>query len=162
MKLIPRHGGWVIFVSLIVAFWLQMAPLPTSIEFVRPHWTLLVLLYWALALPQRPMLFIAWLTGLFHGVMQSSILGLHALSYVLIIYLIVRLYQQLRFLSSLNQAAVVFGCVLFHQFVMLWAYQLDNYPVGSIGYWLPCLTSALMWPLITLFLRSMQGRFNVV
>lgn len=162
MNGIKFHGGWVIFLSLFGAFWLQALPLPAGLDLFRPQWPLLVLFYWTLALPHRPVLLYAWLTGIFQDALQSSIFGLHALSYVLIGFLILRLYQRLRFLSLLYQSGVVFVCVLFHLFILLWSYRLNDYSVNSLMYWLAALTSSIAWPMVYLLLRTVQNRVNVV
>jgi rod shape-determining protein MreD len=161
MTSVKQQGGWVILLSLAIAFWLQSIPFFPSIEPFRPHWPLLVLIYWSLALPQRPILLYAWLLGIFQDVLHSSIFGLHALSYLLIAFIIVRFYQRVRFFSLIYQAGVIFVCVLFHLFILLWSYQLSGYSVNAFSYWFPALSSALVWPLVYQLLRTLRQRIKV-
>jgi len=46
-------GTGVIIVTLLLAALLEVIPLPASIDWVRPEWMLLVLVYWVLSLPHR-------------------------------------------------------------------------------------------------------------
>ncbi|CAM5499075.1 hypothetical protein SSTU70S_02066 [Stutzerimonas stutzeri] len=47
------HNGWVIWLSLLVALLLSIAPMPASTELARPLWLGLVIAFWSLALPHR-------------------------------------------------------------------------------------------------------------
>jgi rod shape-determining protein MreD len=161
MNLVKKQGGWVIFVTVLVAFFLQALPLPDMLAVARPEWVLLVMIYWTLALPHRPMLFSVWVVGLFQDVLQSSVLGLHALVFLIVIAVALRFYQRIRVASLLNQALMVFAALIFCQFLFLWAYSLNGYAVGSWLYWLPSVISALFWAPVCLFLRFLHKYFAV-
>ena len=61
--------------TLFVAFMLTIMPLPEwAIEF-RPDWVTLVLVYWAMALPARVGVTIAWFAGLMLDVSQYGFQG---------------------------------------------------------------------------------------
>ena len=91
-----HHGGGVILITILIGLVLSILPLPERLELFRPDWTLLILLYWSLALPQRIGVGIAWITGLLQGVLTATLLGQHAMAYAIVSYLIVKLHQRLR------------------------------------------------------------------
>jgi len=47
--------------ALFVAFMLTIMPLPEGAREFRPDWVTLVLIYWAMALPSRTGVTVAWL-----------------------------------------------------------------------------------------------------
>lgn len=73
------RNGWVIWLSLVLALLLSVAPMPAFLEAGRPLWLALFLTYWALALPHRVGMVAAWLFGLFADVLYGSLLGQNAL-----------------------------------------------------------------------------------
>ena len=53
MNTVRAHGGYLITLTLLITLIFAIIPLPLAVESYRPDWTLLVLIYWALALPHR-------------------------------------------------------------------------------------------------------------
>jgi rod shape-determining protein MreD len=85
----PSHqGGWLIVLTVVLALVLTIVPLPGGLAAFRPEWIGLVLIYWSLALPARVGLGVAWLTGIVQDVLQATLLGAHALSLTLAVFII--------------------------------------------------------------------------
>ena len=60
-----RGGGIIIIgLTILVALVLTLIPLPGWASSFRPEWLVLVLIYWAMALPERMGVTIGWLAGL--------------------------------------------------------------------------------------------------
>ncbi len=57
------HGIWVIVASFLAASLLLVMPLPNWLEYYRPEWMALVVIYWAMALPHKIGLASAWALG---------------------------------------------------------------------------------------------------
>ena len=67
----------------IGAFMLAIMPLPDwAVEF-RPDWVTLVLIYWAMAVPTRVGVTVAWFAGLLLDVSYGTLMGQHAVGMVL-------------------------------------------------------------------------------
>ncbi|MCK4708547.1 MAG: rod shape-determining protein MreD, partial [Gammaproteobacteria bacterium] len=64
-----------ILISLVIALMLNMLPLPEWANYARPDLVTLVLIYWAMALPQIAGVFLAFIFGLLLDVSQSTLLG---------------------------------------------------------------------------------------
>nr|WP_235015291.1 rod shape-determining protein MreD [Oceanicoccus sp. KOV_DT_Chl] len=65
------NGRGVIALSLIVALWLAIVPLPLWAQWGRPALVAMVLLYWVIALPERVGIGIAWLVGIVQDVVTG-------------------------------------------------------------------------------------------
>ena len=55
-----QHRSWVPFATVFVALVLLVIPAPELIRGFLPDWVAIVLIYWALALPTRMRLSLAW------------------------------------------------------------------------------------------------------
>jgi len=156
------NGSWVLFLSYLVAYVLAMLPLPEWAGWVRPEWVALVLIYWTIALPHRVGVGTALLLGLGLDVMEGAPLGQNALALLVLAVVCLTLYQRIRFFNMGQQAAVVFLLVGVHQLICQWVQALQGLGVGTLAFLLPALTSALLWPVVFILLRSLRRRHGVV
>ena len=158
----PYHrGGWVIALSFAVALMLTMLPLPDWAAYWRPEWATLVLIYWCMALPDRVGVAIGWVVGLFLDVIHGAVLGQYALTLALIAYFTLNLHQRLRIYPLMQQSLVVLVLVLMQQLLITWIRGFLGHPPGSLAYWLPSLTSMLLWAWIFIVLRDVRRHFRV-
>jgi len=156
-----RHGGGVILFTLLVAFVLAIVPLPEAARIYRPDWVLLVLLYWALALPHRVGVGVAWLAGLVQDVLTGTLLGQHALAYAVTVYLIIKLHQRIRLYPLWQQSLSLLVLLALAQLIVLWINGIVGRPIHSWLYWMPSLLGALIWPPLFLLLRNLRRAFRV-
>lgn len=157
------HGIWVIALSFVAAAFLLVLPLPESIEYYRPEWMALVLIYWVMALPHRVGLFSAWMLGFFVDVLEDSLLGLNGLVLALVAYLAMSLYRRLRMFTMLQQASTVFILVGLHQLVSFWVLTVSSQNTApNLMFLVSAFTSALIWPLVFYTLRYLRRSFHVV
>jgi len=148
-------------ITIIAAFMLAIMPLPDwAVEF-RPEWVTLVLIYWALAAPSKIGVTIAWFAGLLLDVSYGTLMGQHAIGMVLVIYVIHLLHQRLRVASLLQQAIVIFFLLLIKQLITLWVDGMLGRAPGSWLYFMPTVTSTILWPWTYLILKDIQRKFGV-
>ncbi len=148
-------------ITIIAAFMLAIMPLPDwAVEF-RPDWVTLVLIYWAMAMPSRIGVTIAWFTGLLLDVSYGTLMGQHAVGMVLVIYVIHIQHQRLRVASLLQQAIVIFVLLLLKQLLTLWVDGMLGRAPDSWLYFMPTITSTLLWPWTYLILRDLRRKFSV-
>jgi rod shape-determining protein MreD len=156
-----RHGGLAIFGTFVIALMLVALPLPGWAQQLRPEWVVLVLIYWCMALPHRFGIGYSWLAGLFVDVMTGTLLGQHALAYAVVAYVVIKLHQRVRVFPVWQQALLVLVLVLLSQLLTLWIKgAIDRVP-ESWTYWLPSVSSTLLWPWVFLLLRDIRRRFRV-
>lgn len=156
-----KHGNWIIFFSFAAAFALTMIPLPDWSEVGRPEWVTLVVIYWCLALPERIGVGVAWIAGLLLDVVHGAILGQYALALALIAYFTLHFYQRIRIYRIWQQALVILMLVLSEQLVIIWIKGAIGQAPESRLYWIPSLTTALLWPWIYHILRDLRRKFRV-
>lgn len=152
----------LIVCSLLVAMCFSIITLPSWMLWLRPEFTLIVLMYWSLAIPERCGLMSAMLVGLFQDSLTASFLGQHMLAYTLVIALILFTYQRLRMLGIWQQALFVFLLLSIGQLVEYWIAMLRG--PSSPGYWilLPPLVGALFWPGLMISLRGLRRKIGLV
>ncbi len=147
--------------SLCLALILMLLPLPSWFASFRPCWVLMVLIFWALILPGRVSLSLAWLMGILLDVLNGTLLGEHALALTAVIYLAARLNNQLRMFSLFQQGIAV----LFMTFLYLFILFCVQGFLGALPevwlYWSSALTSMVFWPWIFMILRSRCRVFEV-
>lgn len=161
MTLAKRHGSWVIVLTFVAAFLLDAMPLPDWAVDARPLWVALVLIYWCMALPERIGIGIAWVLGLLLDVMQGTLLGHYALGLVVVAYVTVQTHRGVRVFPLLQQAVLVGFLLLFYLLLSLWVRGIVGLPPEKWSYWLPAVTSMVLWPWIFIILRDLRRKYNV-
>lgn len=155
-------GGWVIALSLLLAYLLAIVPFPDWAMHYRPQWVALVLIYWLMALPYRVGIGTAWLSGAFLDILQGTLLGVNALSFALLAYLTLSLHQRLRLFSALQQSGIVLVLVGLTMTVTNWIkVGTDQTTEGSLLFLLGALSSAFIWPWLFLVMRQLRRGFDV-
>jgi rod shape-determining protein MreD len=138
-----------------------MIPMSEAIEIYRPHWVTLILIYWCLALPHRVGIFTGWFIGFLLDIHMGSILGQHALALATIAYLSYRLHIRIRLYPLVQQSLIILLLVTLSQMMLLWISGIINQAPGDWSYWLPSLTSMLVWPWVFYLMRGIRRIYGV-
>ena len=120
--------------------------------------TLMVLIYWNMALPKNIGLIWAMIFGFSLDINQEVLLGSHVLLFLFISYLTQRYFHRLRALYTIQQSLFVAIVVLIYQiFLISFLGEFKK----SIVIELISLTliSALIWPIIFGILRQLRIKF---
>jgi rod shape-determining protein MreD len=152
-----RDRRSIIYLSLVVAVVLTLVPLPDALDLLRPYWVALVLLYWCLETQDFISLGMVFMVGLALDLLTASLLGLHALSLVVMIYLATRFRARLRFFPVWQQALSVLALLVNDRIILLWIISLRGEPLPSLAFWLPPLVGAALWPWLFLLLDRYRG-----
>lgn len=156
-----HHGGATLLFTFVCALVLQMLPLPEWAETLRPDWVALVLIYWCIAVPERVGVGIGWLLGLMLDVAHGTLLGQNALALAVVAYLSLRLHQRIRVFPLWQQAVSALLLVTLHLMLVLWVKGAVSQSAETWAYWLPALTSMLMWPPTFIILRGLRRAYRV-
>lgn len=155
------HNWFVISITLLIAIILAVLPMPEWTVWWRPAWVLMVLIYWAMVVPSRVAIGTAWITGLLVDLLCGTLLGEHALGFVLVIYFINRMHIRLRMYPVMQQAASVFVFVLMYQFIIYCIQGFIGELPSSRLYWMSSITSMLLWPWLFVLMRDCRRWFRV-
>ena len=161
MSAVAKRGTLIIFLSCTAALMLSIVPLPSWAEEIRPHFVLMAMIYWSMALPHRVNIGVAWVMGLLLDVTYDAVLGQHALALALIAFFTVNLHQRLRVFPIWQQAIVVFVFSMIYDLINLWIKGITGTAPSVWSIITPCFTTALLWPVVFMMLRKLRRIYNV-
>jgi len=141
---------------LVAALLLTLLPLPDILMPFRPYWVGLVLVYWALEINEMVSMGMAFLVGILLDVLSGSLMGMHALSLVVMIYLVQRFRPRLRFFPPWQQALSILALLVNDQIIRLWISSLLEEPMPTWDYWLSPLVGMVIWPWLFLLLDRVR------
>jgi len=153
---------WAILLSFFLAYLLAIVPFPQWAMHYRPEWVAMVLIYWVMALPYRVGIGTAWCAGLVMDILEGTLLGLNAITLVLVAYVTRTLHLRLRMFSTWQQSGLVLGLVGLNLIISQWLKVVTGQTVGSdMLFLVAALTSAIIWPSLFFLLRAIRRSFNV-
>lgn len=142
---------WFIVLSLLVALVLNFLPI-SSWPWV-PDWVALVVVFWSIREPRRVGMGAGFLLGIAMDVADVSLLGQHALAYVVAAYLAAALSRRILWFPLLQQALHVVPLLLVVQLVQFCVRAMPGASLPGLDYFLgPFLGAALWWPLTFILL----------
>ena len=154
-------GGRILFISLLIAFLLTALPLPHWANDWRPAWVAMVLIYWCMALPERIGIGIAWCLGLLLDVQQGALLGQNALGLALIAYFVIQIHKRFRLFLLVQQSCLVGFIIIFYLLISSWVTGIMGIPPKTWTYWMPAISSMVLWPWLFVILRDIRRLYNV-
>jgi rod shape-determining protein MreD len=161
MNVSTHYGGGIIVMSFVIALVAHMVVLPDWAQSLRPDWVTLVLIYWCIALPERVGVGAGWLAGLMLDVAGGALLGQNALILAIVAYLAIRLHKRIRQYPVWQQSVSVLILILLHLMLSLWIKGTFSQSTETWAYWLPALTSMLLWPVIFTSMRWLRRTYRV-
>lgn len=117
----------------------------------RPSWMVLILLYWILRAPRYINVGVAWFLGIIFDISYDIVLGEHAMTFVLMVFLVTKLRQEILALDFWERSGIVFSVVIGYQFILflMRTYAGGYYEIRAI--FGGALVSVLVWhPLVWL------------
>ncbi len=146
----------VIVLSALSALMLEILPLPDAMVWLRPHWLLLVLLYWLLTMPYVVSLGFVCVVGLVLDVLRGCLLGEHALALILLAYVAIKCHQRIMMFHFFQQMLVVLLFALLYQSVLLVIQGMIGQLYYRNAYWFAPWFTALLWPWVFTLLQDIQ------
>lgn len=150
--------NWTFLGSLVVAFVLQLLPLPPGAEPFKPYWLALVIIYWAIETPERMGLGLAFALGLVGDLLAGELLGEQAMRLIVIAFIVLRFRSRLRFFPLGQQALSVFALLLNDRVVTLMIRGFSGEAMPPAAFWIAPLTGTLAWPLLIVLFDNLRLR----
>ena len=120
--------------------------------------TLMVLIYWNMALPKNIGLIWAMIFGFCLDINQEILLGSHVILFLFISYFTQRYFHRLRALYTVQQSLFVAIIVLIYQIFLIFFLSGFNDTI-IIELVLMTVLAALIWPIIFGILRQLRIKF---
>lgn len=147
-----------IYLSLVLGLVLMILPLPAWAQPYRPDWLALILIYWSMAMPKSVGLWFAFFAGLVLDAAQGTLLGQHAMALIIVIFLNLNFYQQVRVLGLVQQAMYVFSLLLINQVVIAWVEGILGRPTPVLTFFAAPVIGMLIWPWVFVVLRDIRRK----
>ena len=134
---------WFIWLSLACALLLNLMPLGRTP--VLPDWVALVLCFWCVREPQRAGMGTAFVLGLAMDVGYGSLMGQHALAYVLLAYAAGTLSRRILWFGPFRQSLHVLPMLVGTQLVMLLVRLVADAEFPGFMYFAGSVIATLLW-----------------
>ena len=155
------EGGLAIIFTFITAYIFTVVILPSSLAYLRPEWVALVVIYWVIAIPHRVGVIIAWIVGIFQDVLVGAVLGQHALALSVVAYIAFMLHMRIRVFPVWQQSLSVLLLIGVYLMIVLMVQRTVATTHWTLLYWLPALSSAVVWPWIVIPLRWLRKQYAI-
>lgn len=149
----------IILITIILGLFISLITLPLG--YYAPEWMLLVVVYWAIAIPSNNKMILAFLSGVIVDIVFGQALGISSLFYVVLVYFILRLYNSLRYMTIAQQAVVLFFFIFIKQHLLVWAYYIIDRNIDYQALLIGSIISAIVWPIIFYTLRFVRRKFHI-
>jgi rod shape-determining protein MreD len=153
-----RNPLLAILLSLFLALVLTVLPLPLTLSYWRPEFITMVLIFWVFNAPNFIGIWSAFFLGLLLDVLFETPFGVHALVLSVLAYLTRLSLRWVTVFSVSQTSGLVFVFVLAGLIIKRVLLGIVAVGPNSLWYWLPALTSALVWPTVMVSLRRFSQR----
>jgi len=145
---------WFILLSLLVALLLNF--IPTAAWPWMPDWVALVLVFWSIREPRRAGMGSGFILGLCMDVADASLMGQHALAYVLVAYFAASLSRRILWFPLGQQALHALPLLLLVQLVQLGVRAMPGFTFPGWSYFIGPFVGMLLWIPLTFVLLLPQ------
>ena len=145
---------WFVLVSLLVALALNF--LPTSAWPWMPDCVALIIIFWSIREPRRVGMGSGFILGLAMDVADASLMGQHALAYVVASYAASTLSRRILWFPIGQQALHVLPLLMLVQFVQLAVRAMPGTDLPGLSYFIGPLFGTLVWLPLTFVLLLPQ------
>jgi rod shape-determining protein MreD len=149
----------IILLTLVIGLMLTLIMLPLG--YIAPEWILLINIYWALALPSNTKMLLVFVSGFFVDIVLGQPLGISSLSYVIFIYIVLSLYNSLRYMTVPQQMIMLLFLLLVKQHFFIWTFFMFGLDIEYSMLIISSFTTAALWPLIYFSLRIARRKWVV-
>lgn len=136
----------IILPTFFLALVLAVFPMPRLIDYIRPEWVAMTIIFWVLVSPNKVGIFMAFAMGILLDVLHGNLLGQNALALSIMAYLVILLHSRMRLYNPLQQSFLVFILIGLFLLVRYWTESIAIGQGKTALLW-PSVGSALIWPL---------------
>lgn len=147
---------WAVLFSTFVALVLTLVQLPNWLFYFWPDWIALVVVYWALAAPDRVGSFVGFLIGTLLEVLFVRKFGVLGLGLASLAFVVNSMHLQLRVLSVWQQMVLVALLIGLFKLITGFLYGIVTGFTITTEYWYSLLGGMLVWPFAYIVLEELR------
>ncbi len=151
----------VIAMTLLIGVVLTLIPMPPWAIPLRPEWMLAIMIFWLMTASHRVGIATAWMVGLFMDLATGTTLGQQALIFCITAYFVLKFQHWLAHIPVLQQTAMVALIILFDLILNRCVLIVLQHAVIDKFFWLPAVTTAVIWPWLSGLLYIYQIKMRV-
>lgn len=148
--------NWFIFATLLLALFMNLIPVGRFPGV--PDWIAVVLIFWCIHQPLRVGMGAGFVLGLVMDIADGSLLGQHALAYVLLAFVAGGLSRRILWFPLGQQALHVLPMLIGSQLVMLVVRLIGGGEFPGLLWFLSSCVAAALWHPLTYLLLLPQFR----
>lgn len=160
--IVNRHlkENFFIVVTFFIAFVLMVLPQPTWMAYAKPQWVFVVLLFWLMHAPRKIGPTVAWCIGLYMDLLMGTVLGEHALIYVVFTYVIQRFMRVVQAIPLWQQILGIGMAGVINMAVQVVFLRFNGVHVLSWAMLLPAVANMIVWPWLYLSCRDVRPKHD--
>jgi len=145
------------YLYLIIGFFLNMFPWGNS--YWVPDFLIVMLAFWVLHSPEKVSFLSAFLLGLLMDIHTAQFLGIHAIVYVSVCFVIIYYQRKLLNASQLGQSIIMLIIFMMSQFILFLLLFIMGFQTKfSISYLIvPCVIDTILW---LIYKKYFSSRFS--
>ena len=151
----------MLIISLTFFIGLMLSLMMLPLGYIAPEWILLINIYWAMALPSNNKMLVAFVSGFFVDIVLGQPLGISSLSYVIFIYIILSLYNSLRYMTVPQQTIMIFFLFIVKQHFFIWTFYMFGLNIDYQTLMISTFITSALWPFIYFSLRFVRRKWVV-
>lgn len=149
---------FLIFSYLITMITDTMISLSFSNHFI-PSITFLLLLFWVTQILNQTHLLTAFLLGLLFDASLATPLGSHALIFITLTFLMLRVRQRFKSYPLWQQSLMVGTYILIYQIMSWFIFSPTLIEYQLLYFWLEPVVATMIWPVLTMIMKTSTQRF---
>lgn len=157
----PSSVFVAVSLSTFVALVLTIVQVPDWLFYFWPDWTALVIVYWALVLPNRVGAFVAFIIGTILEVLFVRKFGVLGLGLAILAFIVNSAHLQLRVLSIWQQTLFMVLLIGFFKLLTGWLYGIMTDFTITAEYWYSLLGSMVIWPFTYILLEELRRKARI-
>lgn len=157
----PVRLLWAVLLSVFFALVLKVVQLPQWLFYFWPDWIALIVVYWALMVPERIGPLVGFIIGTMLEVLFVRKFGVLGLGLATLAFIVNGTHQQLRALSIWQQMILVGLFVAVFKLLTGWLYgMVADFTITS-EYWYSILGGMLVWPFVFILLQELRRMVRI-
>ncbi|PWD85745.1 rod shape-determining protein MreD [Ignatzschineria cameli] len=152
----------IILITFGIAIVLDTISMPNFFEAIRPNWTTMTMLFWAIKLQRHFGIGSAWLMGLLLDISKSFVWGLHGFTFALLCYIVKRYYPRIKSFTLPVKTCLIPILLIIQSLITIWVNGILGNSTPSFTHWvIPIVVSSLLWPILNILLSEICDVFGI-